>query len=382
MKRIILGIIIFIIGVSFIYKDNTKLIGVYLDNELSSNIPLKDRGYVIDKIDCDDDIKALWDDDSWSLSLTNLSKKTKCNLYFNYDREKPYWKVESIKTNSVLTTSIFEFSISGEDNLTKISDSLKESDLSFYVGDSLETPVKVEINKTSNTDKRIIYQVKVHMIGGSGNLKVKINSNTLKDIAGNQNDEAILDTGINVSKDTTKILYYYNSIYDKQNITPHYGIVEKYFSNVTKTSSYTADQIKSGGFKLMVFDGWVWGVYSITNSAFSAGINVFSFGNDSASDLSIITSYVHNTGVNASTKVYNNVLTKYLPETIPSNNDGQNLIKFVSGTTVLYQNTTNGVVYDTMGYMTKNGITWLHSQDADAYLYSIPIIEFVLGNLK
>lgn len=382
MKRIILGIIIFIVGVSFIYKDNTNLVGVYLDNVYSSNIPLKDRGYVIDKIDCDDDIEALWDENKWSLSLTNLSKKTKCNLYFYYDKDKPYWKIESIKTNSVLTTSIFEFSISGEDNLTKISDSLKESDLSFYVGDSLESPVKVEINKTNNTDKKIIYQVKVHMIGGSGKLKVKINSNTLKDIAGNQNDEVILDTGINVSKNTTKILYYYHSTYDDQNITPHYGIVENYYSNVTKTSSYTDDQIKSGGFKLMVFDGWVWGAYSVANTAFNAGINVFSYGNDSESYLVPIESHISSKGMGESTKIYNNALTKYLPETLPSGTDSLRLIKFTSDVKVLYQNTTNGIVYDTMGYLTKNGVTWFHSQYGNAYPYSIPIIEFVLGNLK
>lgn len=382
MKRIILGIIIFIIGVSFIYKDNTKLIGVYLDNELSSNIPLKDSGYVIDKIDCDDDIEALWDDDSWSLSITNLSKKTKCNLYFNYDKDKPYWSIESIKSTNVLTTNIFEFSISGEDNLTKISDSLKESDLSFYVGNSLESPVKVEISKTSNSDKKIIYQVKVHMIGGSGNLKVKINSNTLKDIAGNQNDEITLDTGITVSKNTTKILYYYHSTYDSQNITPHYGIVEKYYGNVTKTSSYTADQIKSGGFKLMVFDGWVWETGGVANTAFNAGINVFSCGNDSESYLVPIESHISSKGMGESTRIYNNALTKYLPQTLPSDADSLNLIKFTSDVKILYQNTTNGVVYDTMGYLTKNGVTWFHSQHANAYPYNIPIMEFVLGNLK
>lgn len=98
--------------------------------------------------------------------------------------------------------------------------------------------------------------------------------------------------------------------------------------------------------------------------------------------LALIESQNRNTGVSESKKVYNNALTKYLPETLPSSTDSLKLIKFTSDVKALYQNTTNGAVYDTMGYLTKNGVTWLHSQYADSYSYSIPIIEFVLGNLK
>lgn len=98
--------------------------------------------------------------------------------------------------------------------------------------------------------------------------------------------------------------------------------------------------------------------------------------------LALIENQNRNNGVSESKKVYNNALTRYLSKTLLSSTDSLNLIKFTSDVKVLYQNTTNGVVYNTIGYLTKNGVTWLHSQYADPYSYSIPIIEFVLGNLK
>ena len=86
MKKIILGIIITIIGILILFKDNTKLIGVYLDNEYSTNIPDKNSDYVIDKIECDTDAKAIWDNSLWTINISSMNKKTKCNLYFRKDK--------------------------------------------------------------------------------------------------------------------------------------------------------------------------------------------------------------------------------------------------------------------------------------------------------
>ena len=61
------------------------VIGAYIDNEYSSTIPGKDDGYVVEKIVCDNDATAEWDNDKWGLLTTNLSKRTKCNVYFKKD---------------------------------------------------------------------------------------------------------------------------------------------------------------------------------------------------------------------------------------------------------------------------------------------------------
>ena len=68
----------------FISKDAT--IGAYIDGEYSKTIPGKNDGYVVDKISCDNDASASWNNDFWGIVLTNLTKKTKCNVYFETKR--------------------------------------------------------------------------------------------------------------------------------------------------------------------------------------------------------------------------------------------------------------------------------------------------------
>ena len=63
------------------------VIGAYIDGEYSKSIPGKNDGYVVDKIVCDNDATASWDNDSWGIILTNLTKRTKCNVYF--ETKKP-----------------------------------------------------------------------------------------------------------------------------------------------------------------------------------------------------------------------------------------------------------------------------------------------------
>ena len=58
------------------------VIGAYIDNEYSSTIPGKDDGYVVEKVVCDNGATGEWDEDKWGLLTTNLTKRTKCNVYF------------------------------------------------------------------------------------------------------------------------------------------------------------------------------------------------------------------------------------------------------------------------------------------------------------
>ncbi len=90
MKKRYLGLLI-IIGIGFgvttfinkkTYLSQEDVIGVYINNELSAAIPSKDSA-LFQKAVCDDEnVSATWDSESWGLLLKNLTKKTKCNLYF------------------------------------------------------------------------------------------------------------------------------------------------------------------------------------------------------------------------------------------------------------------------------------------------------------
>ncbi len=64
----------------FIYGD--VVIGAYIDGEYSSTIPGKNDGYVVDKVVCDNGAVGKWNNDNWGLLTTNLSKRSKCNVYF------------------------------------------------------------------------------------------------------------------------------------------------------------------------------------------------------------------------------------------------------------------------------------------------------------
>ena len=69
----------------FIHGD--VVIGAYIDGEYSKSIPGKNDGYVVKSVSCDNDATASWDNDSWGIVLTNLTKRTKCNIYF--ETKKP-----------------------------------------------------------------------------------------------------------------------------------------------------------------------------------------------------------------------------------------------------------------------------------------------------
>ena len=80
------------------------VIGAYIDGEYSKSIPGKNDGYIVDKIVCDNDATASWDNDSWGIVLTNLTKRTKCNVYFVV---KPVPVVEKVTTAMGSNPSMF-----------------------------------------------------------------------------------------------------------------------------------------------------------------------------------------------------------------------------------------------------------------------------------
>ena len=63
-------------------NDDSSLIGAYVDGEYASNIPSKDAGYVVEKIVCDNEAVGDWNYNDWGLLVKNMTKKSKCNVYF------------------------------------------------------------------------------------------------------------------------------------------------------------------------------------------------------------------------------------------------------------------------------------------------------------
>ena len=134
ISLIILSITILVIGYLFLINYNLKndLLAVYLDNARSDEIPSKSSNYIIDRIVCDDDVKASWDNVSWSLSVNNLGQKTKCNLYFKSKKD-----ITITYDNNYVKNNIFEstYDVSKlEENV--ISSSNTKYTLSKYNGNN------------------------------------------------------------------------------------------------------------------------------------------------------------------------------------------------------------------------------------------------------
>ena len=91
VRFFIILVLIISLGLCFFFmikhssKDN--LVAVYLDDTKSDSIPSKNDNYVIDKIVCDNDANVSWNNVNWLFSINDLTKKTKCNLYFKSKKD-------------------------------------------------------------------------------------------------------------------------------------------------------------------------------------------------------------------------------------------------------------------------------------------------------
>ena len=65
---------------SFIYGD--VVIGAYLDDELIGEFPKEDSIYVVDKVVCDNNAIGVWNDLTWDLNVSHITKRTKSSVYF------------------------------------------------------------------------------------------------------------------------------------------------------------------------------------------------------------------------------------------------------------------------------------------------------------
>ena len=84
MRRVLIILLSILLLLSIIFSrtsSNNREVAVYVDNKLSDTFPKKGEA-IFSKAICDNDVKVLWNNDTWSLRITNLLKKTKCNLYF------------------------------------------------------------------------------------------------------------------------------------------------------------------------------------------------------------------------------------------------------------------------------------------------------------
>ena len=88
----------------FIHGD--VVIGAYINGEYSNTIPGKNDGYVVKSVSCDNNATGSWDKDVWGIALTNMTKRTKCNIYFETKKNSVNDVInEAVNTNSSMFAS-------------------------------------------------------------------------------------------------------------------------------------------------------------------------------------------------------------------------------------------------------------------------------------
>ena len=65
---------------NFVYGD--VIINNYVNGQYTVEAPAKGSGYKVDKIVCDSGATATWDSKDWGPTITNVTRRSKCNIYF------------------------------------------------------------------------------------------------------------------------------------------------------------------------------------------------------------------------------------------------------------------------------------------------------------
>ncbi len=381
MKKILIIALIIISGLFIIIingykKIDNNLLSVYLDNERVESIPDRGKGTYLKSVCDDENIKTEWNNDNWGLFVSGLSKKVKCNIYFSSDVEKPSWQVDSVSRN-VLTTDIYTVRLIGSDN-SKVSPNLNIDDIKFLVNGNEYEPIKKDLKIIESINKKIIYELKIHMLKGEGKLVLRINSGTLKDESGNESNSTDLDTGITIAKNNnTKILI----LKDYSNETKN--SIGSYYSNLVIDSTLTFDEIVKAKYDVVIYYNPFWSGSTVLNTLYNAGVNIISQYNDFTDGLIINgngnvmskNDYVY------VDKVLNSSITRYFDDRFAEDDVSINLWHFNSKATILYQATYKNETFDKIGYLKENDNIWFNIGVNNSLNY-VPIIEFVMGRLE
>ena len=224
-----------------------NIIGVYVNGEYSNNIPAKDSGYYVDKIECDNGSSGEWDYTSWGLLTTNMSKKSKCNVYFKEDTI-----TNSIKDELDSTGKCPSVNSDGSVNVTSAE---SENSLLCSAPDNYGTSYYYRGNVSNNYVYFAGYYWRIVRINGDNSIRIIYDGTTI-----HENGEASADRIIGTSAfnekadDNAYVGYMYgtpgSSTYEETHANINDSTIKKYVDNWfekniknTENEQYLADNL-------------------------------------------------------------------------------------------------------------------------------------------
>ena len=220
-------------------NDNSSLVGAYIDGEYASNMPSKDAGYVVEKIVCDNEAVGEWNYDEWGLLVKNMSKKSKCNVYFR--------KGIKLADTITLVDTTGKCPTVNDDGTVNVTSAESENSLLCSAPDNYGTSYYFRGNVKNNYVYFANFYWRIIRINGDGSIRMIYDGT-----AAHENGEASEDRIIgkssfsNLSDDNTYVGYMYgtpaSSSYEETHKNINDSIIKTYidtwYENNIKNTAY------------------------------------------------------------------------------------------------------------------------------------------------
>ena len=224
-----------------------NIIGIYVNDEYSDNVPAKDSGYYVDKIECDNGSFGEWDYTSWGLLTTNMSKKSKCNVYFKEDTITNSIKDELDTTGKCPTVN--------SDGSVNVTSAESENSLLCSAPDNYGTSYYFRGNVSNNYVYFAGYYWRIVRINGDNSIRIIYDGTTIHE-NGEASDDRIIGTSAFNEKtdDNAYVGYMYgtpgSSTYEETHANINDSTIKKYVdkwyeNNIkdTEHEQYLADNL-------------------------------------------------------------------------------------------------------------------------------------------
>lgn len=181
-------------------ENNLELLGTYIDGVYSENIPSKSEGYVVDKIECDNAATGVWDYDKWGLLVSNMSKKSKCNIYFKKG-------IRLADTITLVDTS-GKCPTVNDDGTINVTGAESDNSLLCMAPDDYGTSYYFRGNVSNNYVKFANFYWRIIRINGDGSVRMIYDGTEAHENSDSSSDKLIGKSWFNNSKDDNAYMGY------------------------------------------------------------------------------------------------------------------------------------------------------------------------------
>mgnify|MGYP004647512825 CR=1 FL=1 len=228
-------------------NSNSNLIGVYVDDEYTSSIPSESSGYVVEKIICDNDAVGEWDYNNWGLLIKNMTKKSKCNVYFK--------KGIRLADTITLVDTTGKCPTVNEDGTINVTGAESENSLLCMAPDNYGESYYFRGNVQNNYVYFAGFYWRIVRINGDGSIRMIYDGTTTHENNDNSTDKIIGKSWFNISRDDNAYMGYMygtpgSSTYEETHRNTNSSAVKDYIdtwyeNNLKDTESerYLSDNI-------------------------------------------------------------------------------------------------------------------------------------------